>query len=54
VELDVTADAVEQVARRLGGSGGPEGTDASDLQHWLLRFGGASAEFRKAVAEFVR
>jgi hypothetical protein len=54
VELDITADAVEKVARRLGGSAGPGGTDASDLQRWLLQFGGASAEFRKAVAEFMR
>ncbi len=54
VELDITADTVEKVARRLSGSAGPGGTDSADLQHWLLRFGGASAEFRKAVAEFVR
>jgi hypothetical protein len=54
VELDITADTVEKVARRLSGSAGPGGTDASDLQHWLLRFGGASSEFRKAAAEFVR
>jgi hypothetical protein len=42
------------IARRLGGSGDPGGTDAPDLQHRLLRFGAASNEFRKAVAEFVR
>jgi len=54
VDLDITADTVERVARRLSGSAGPGGTDASDLQHWLLRFGGASADFRKAVAELIR
>ena len=54
VEIDITATTVERVARRLSGSAGPGGTDASNLQHWLLRFGRASAEFRKAVAEFVR
>ena len=54
VEIDITADTVESMARRLIGSAGPGGTDTSDLQHWLLRFGGASVEFRKAVAEFVR
>ena len=54
VELDITADTVEKVARRLSGSAGPGGTDSADLPHWLLRFGGASAEFRQAVAEFVR
>ena len=46
VEIDITADTVESVARRLSGSAGPRGTDASGLQHWLLQFGGASAEFR--------
>jgi hypothetical protein len=54
VEPGVTSDTIEKVARRLGGSGGPGGTDASDLPCWLLRFGAASAELRMAVAEFVR
>jgi hypothetical protein len=40
--------------QRLSGSSGLGETNASDLQGWLLRFGGASAELRKAVAEFVR
>ena len=31
LELEFTADAVEKVARQLGGSG------ASDPQHWVLR-----------------
>jgi hypothetical protein len=43
VELDLTVETVEKVARWLGGSGGLGGTDASDLQHWLPRFGVASA-----------
>ena len=45
VEPDIAADAVEKVARGLGGSAGPGGTDPSDSQHWLLQLGGASAEF---------
>ncbi len=53
VDLDVTEDTVEQVARRLSGSAGPGGSDAQALQHWLLRFGGASQELRRAVAGLV-
>ena len=55
VEKDIAVDTVEKVARWLGDSAGLlGGTDTSDLQHWLLRFGRDSAEFRKAVAEFVQ
>ena len=54
VEIDITANTVESVAQRLSDSADPGGTDAAFLQYWLLRFGRASAEFRKAVAEFVR
>ena len=54
VEIDITADTVESLAWQLSGSAGPGGTNASGLQHWLLRFGGASAEFRKAAAELVK
>ena len=52
VELDITEETVEQVARRLSGSAGPGGTDSAAVQHWLLRFGGASQQLRKSVAEF--
>ena len=54
VEIVITVDTIKSVACPLGGSTGLGGTDASALQHWLLRFEGASAEFRKGVAEFVR
>jgi hypothetical protein len=53
VDLDITEDVVEQVARRLSGSAGPGGSDAQAIQHWLLRFGGASGELRRAVAGLV-
>jgi hypothetical protein len=36
VKVDITADAIEKAARRLGG------TDSHSLKHWLLRFGVAS------------
>jgi hypothetical protein len=52
VDLDITEETVEQTARRLSGSAGPGGTDSAAVQHWLLRFGGASQQLRKAVAEF--
>jgi hypothetical protein len=39
VDLDITKEVVEQFARRLSGSAGPEGSDAQSIQHWLLRFG---------------
>jgi hypothetical protein len=51
-DVDITEETVEQVARRLSGSAGPGGTDSAAVQHWLLRFGGASQQLRKAVAEF--
>ena len=52
VDVDITADVVESVARRLTGSAGLGGTDAHALKHWLLKFGKVSAELREAVASF--
>lgn len=51
VELDITTDHVSTVASRLSGSAGLGGVDSITLQQWLLKFGKASAELRKAVAE---
>ena len=42
--VDRTDDTVTPVTGRLSGGTGPEGTDSVSLQHWLLRFGAASAE----------
>ncbi len=53
VDLDITKEVVEKVARRLSGSAGPGGSDAQSLQQWLLRFGAASQRLRKAVCEIV-
>ena len=52
VEVDITVDAVEKVARRLSGSAGLGGTDSHALKHWLLRFGVASLKLREALADF--
>ena len=51
--VDITYDTVTAVAGRLSGSAGPGGTDSVLLQHWLLRFGAASAELRRIVGNFV-
>ena len=51
--MDITNDTVTAVAGRLLGGAGPGGTDSVLLQHWLLRFGGASAELRRIVGKFV-
>ena len=47
--VDITDDTVTVVAGRLLGGSGPGGTDSVLLQHWLLRFGAASAELRLIV-----
>ena len=52
-QVDITKDTVTGVAGRLLGGAGPGGTDSVSLQHWLLRFGAASAELRLIVGEFV-
>ena len=51
VPVDITDDVVSAVTGRLSGGAGPGGTDLISLQHWLLRFGAASAELRQVVAE---
>ena len=51
--VNITEDTVTVVAGRLSGGGGPGGTDSVSLQHWLLRFGAASAELRLIVGDFI-
>ena len=52
--VDITDDTVTAVAGRLSGGAGPGGTDSVSLQHWLLRFGAASAELRLIVGDLVQ
>jgi hypothetical protein len=52
VKVDITADAVQKVARRLSGSAGLGGTESHALKHWLLRFGVASLKLREALTDF--
>ena len=51
--VDITKETVTAVAERLLGGAGPGGTDSVSLQHWLLRFGAASAELRLIFGDFV-
>ena len=51
--VDITKDTVTAVAGRLSGGARPGRTDSVSLQHWLLRFGAASAELRLIVGDFV-
>jgi hypothetical protein len=52
VDLSITEDVVETVAKRLAGSAGLGGTDAHALTNWLLQFGVASQKLRVALAGF--
>ena len=51
--VDITDDTVTAVTGRLLGGAGPRRTDSVLSQHWLLRFGAASAELRLIVGDFV-
>ena len=53
INIEVTEDSVEKVARGLSGSAGPSGIDSVAMSHWLLKFGGASSKLRRSIAKFV-
>ena len=53
IPVDITKDTVTVVAGRLSVGAVPGGTDSVSLQHWLLRFGAASADLRWNVGYFV-
>ena len=50
VRLLINEEMVAEVAGKLSGSAGPGGTDAVDLQKWLLTFGSASERLRAVLA----
>ena len=52
--VDITNDTVTAIAGRLSGGAGTGGADSVSLQHWLLRFGAASAELRLIVGDLVQ
>ena len=51
IDVDVTSSHVEQVVRRLRGSGGPGGADSYHWQCFLLHYGAHSSRLREAVAD---
>jgi len=54
VDLDITAKDVEDVARKISGSGGPSRTNSDQWRSFLLRNGNASERLREAVASLIR
>jgi len=51
VDLDITEEVVEKVARKLSGSGGLCGSDAQAASQLLLKFGKASHKLRTVMAK---
>jgi uncharacterized C2H2 Zn-finger protein len=51
LEVDITSNHVEQVARKLHGGGGPTGTTSENWKDYLLRFGEASHHLRNSIAQ---
>ena len=52
VDLYIGGELVLHVAKKLHGGGGPGSTDATSLQHWLLRYGTHSAKLREVIGKF--
>jgi hypothetical protein len=50
IPMTVTAEDVEKIASSLSGAAGPGGTDAVDMQNWLLQFGKESEAFCEEMA----
>lgn len=52
IPVRISEETVDTIARRLSGSAGPGGTDAINLQHWLLRHGMMSQKLQTSLAKF--
>ena len=54
IEVDVTAEHVQKVAKNLSGGAGVSGLDAAQWQYLLLNHGGASEKLSEAMASLTR
>ena len=52
--LNVTAHEIEEMVRKMGGSGGPIKTDSMMLKDWCTRFSAESESLRKELAAWTR
>lgn len=48
IQIEVTNENVELVAKKLSDSAGLSGIDPISMSHWLLKFGGPSKNYRRA------
>ena len=53
INIEVTEDNVEKVAKRLSRSAASSGIDSVSMSYWLLKFAGASTNLRRSIAKFV-
>ena len=51
IDIVVTEENVEKVAKRLSSSAGLSGIDSLSMSHWLLKFGASSTILRKSFAD---
>eukprot|EP00957_Ditylum_brightwellii_P199643 15219481-Ditylum_brightwellii.AAC.1 len=54
IDVNITGEVVEKVARRLSGAAGPGGVDSVSLQDWLLQYGEVSRKLCGAIPKFAR
>ena len=53
IEMEVTDENVEHIAKKLSGSVDTLGIDSISIFHWLLKFGGASTRLSKGIDSMV-
>ena len=51
IDIVVTEENIEKVAKKLSGSADPSGIDSLLMSHWLLQFGASSAILGKSFAD---
>ena len=53
INIQVTEDSVEKVAKMLFGSAIPSGIDSVSMSSWLLKFGGVRTHFLRRISKLV-